>query len=234
MEQNAWRILIVEDDVDLNNGIAFYFKSQGYKCLQAYDGRQALELFENNSVNLVILDVMMPVMDGHEVLRSLRSHSKVPIIMLTALSEERDKLDAFSGGCDDYLSKPFSLKELEARVQALITRTYQPEKKVVNDLVFGALSANSDLREISLNGKPLVLKRKEYELLYFLLCNPNRAFSREALIEKVWADSDINDYRTVDSHVKRLRKLLGRHGNYIQTVWGMGYKLALSEVERPQ
>lgn len=110
MVQTAWRILIAEDDVDLNNGITFYFNSQGYKCLQAFDGAQALELFENNIVNLAILDVMMPVKDGYEVLRSLRSHSNVPIIMLTALSEERDKLEAFSGGCDDYLSKPFSLR----------------------------------------------------------------------------------------------------------------------------
>ena len=225
MVQTAWRILIAEDDVDLNNGITFYFNSQGYKCLQAFDGAQALELFENNIVNLAILDVMMPVKDGYEVLRSLRSHSNVPIIMLTALSEERDKLEAFSGGCDDYLSKPFSLKELEARVQALITRTYKPDSKVISDLTFGALSVNTDRREISLNGVPLVLKRKEYELLYFLLCNPGRAFSREALIEKVWSESDINDYRTVDSHVKRLRKLLGDYGDCIQTVWGLGYKM---------
>ncbi len=229
MVQTAWRILIAEDDVDLNNGITFYFSSQGYKCLQAFDGAQALELFENNIVNLAILDVMMPIKDGYEVLRSLRSHSKVPIIMLTALSEERDKLEAFSGGCDDYLSKPFSLKELEARVQALITRTYQPDSKVISDLTFGALSVNTDRREISLNGVPLVLKRKEYELLYFLLCNPGRAFSREALIEKVWSESDINDYRTVDSHVKRLRKLLGDYGDCIQTVWGLGYKLVMKE-----
>ena len=229
MVQTAWRILIAEDDVDLNNGITFYFNSQGYKCLQAFDGAQALELFENNLVNLAILDVMMPVKDGYEVLRSLRSHSNVPIIMLTALSEERDKLEAFSGGCDDYLSKPFSLKELEARVQALITRTYKPDSKVISDLTFGALSVNTDRREISLNGVPLVLKRKEYELLYFLLCNPGRAFSREALIEKVWSESDINDYRTVDSHVKRLRKLLGDYGDCIQTVWGLGYKLVMKE-----
>ena len=229
MVQTAWRILIAEDDVDLNNGITFYFISQGYKCLQAFDGAQALELFENNIVNLAILDVMMPVKDGYEVLRSLRSHSNVPIIMLTALSEERDKLEAFSGGCDDYLSKPFSLKELEARVQALITRTYKPDSKVISDLTFGALSVNTDRREISLNGVPLVLKRKEYELLYFLLCNPGRAFSREALIEKVWSESDINDYRTVDSHVKRLRKLLGDYGDCIQTVWGLGYKLVMKE-----
>lgn len=229
MVQTAWRILIAEDDVDLNNGITFYFNSQGYKCLQAFDGAQALELFENNIVNLAILDVMMPVKDGYEVLRSLRSHSNVPIIMLTALSEERDKLEAFSGGCDDYLSKPFSLKELEARVQALITRTYKPDSKVISDLTFGALSVNTDRREISLNGVPLVLKRKEYELLYFLLCNPGRAFSREALIEKVWSESDINDYRTVDSHVKRLRKLLGDYGDCIQTVWRLGYKLVMKE-----
>ena len=229
MVQTAWRILIAEDDVDLNNGITFYFNSQGYKCLQAFDGAQALELFENNIVNLAILDVMMPVKDGYEVLRSLRSHSNVPIIMLTALSEERDKLEAFSGGCDDYLSKPFSIKELEARVQALITRTYKPDSKVISDLTFGALSVNTDRREISLNGVPLVLKRKEYELLYFLLCNPGRAFSREALIEKVWSESDINDYRTVDSHVKRLRKLLGDYGDCIQTVWGLGYKLVMKE-----
>ena len=229
MVQTAWRILIAEDDVDLNNGITFYFNSQGYKCLQAFDLAQALELFENNIVNLAILDVMMPVKDGYEVLRSLRSHSNVPIIMLTALSEERDKLEAFSGGCDDYLSKPFSLKELEARVQALITRTYKPDSKVISDLTFGALSVNTDRREISLNGVPLVLKRKEYELLYFLLCNPGRAFSREALIEKVWSESDINDYRTVDSHVKRLRKLLGDYGDCIQTVWGLGYKLVMKE-----
>ena len=229
MVQTAWRILIAEDDVDLNNGITFYFNSQGYKCLQAFDGAQALELFENNIVNLASLDVMMPVKDGYEVLRSLRSHSNVPIIMLTALSEERDKLEAFSGGCDDYLSKPFSLKELEARVQALITRTYKPDSKVISDLTFGALSVNTDRREISLNGVPLVLKRKEYELLYFLLCNPGRAFSREALIEKVWSESDINDYRTVDSHVKRLRKLLGDYGDCIQTVWGLGYKLVMKE-----
>ena len=229
MVQTAWRILIAEDDVDLNNGITFYFNSQGYKCLQAFDGAQALELFENNIVTLAILDVMMPVKDGYEVLRSLRSHSNVPIIMLTALSEERDKLEAFSGGCDDYLSKPFSLKELEARVQALITRTYKPDSKVISDLTFGALSVNTDRREISLNGVPLVLKRKEYELLYFLLCNPGRAFSREALIEKVWSESDINDYRTVDSHVKRLRKLLGDYGDCIQTVWGLGYKLVMKE-----
>ena len=229
MVQTAWRILIAEDDVDLNNGITFYFNSQGYKCLQAFDGAQALELFENNIVNLAILDVMMPVKDGYEVLRSLRSHSNVPIIMLTALSEERDKLEAFSGGCDDYLSKPFSLKELEERVQPLITGTYKPDSKVISDLTFGALSVNTDRREISLNGVPLVLKRKEYELLYFLLCNPGRAFSREALIEKVWSESDINDYRTVDSHVKRLRKLLGDYGDCIQTVWGLGYKLVMKE-----
>ncbi|MBQ3076860.1 MAG: response regulator transcription factor [Clostridia bacterium] len=229
MEQKAWRILIAEDDVDLSNGITFYFTSQGYKCLQAFDGAEALELFESNIVDLAILDVMMPVKDGYEVLRALRSHSQVPIIMLTALSEERDKLEAFQGGCDDYLSKPFSLKELEARVQALITRTYQPDRKVQSDFTFGALSVNTDRREIALHGVPLVLKRKEYELLYFLLCNPGRAFSREALIEKVWSDTDINDYRTVDSHVKRLRKLLGSYGDVIQTVWGLGYKLVLKE-----
>ena len=229
MVPTAWRILIAEDDVDLNNGITFYFNSQGYKCLQAFDGAQALELFENNIVNLDIIDVMMPVKDGYEVLRSMRSHSNVPIIMLTALSEERDKLEAFSGGCDDYLSKPFSLKELEARVSALITRTYRPDHKVISDLTFGALSVNTDRREISLNGVPLVLKRKEYEMLYLLLCNPGRAFSREALIEKVWSESDINDYRTVDSHVKRLRKLLGDYGDCIQTVWGLGYKLVMKE-----
>jgi len=227
----GWRILIAEDDTDLNNGIAFYFKTQGYRCLQAFDGKQALTIFENNHADLCIIDVMMPQLDGYEVLRQLRAHSKVPIIMLTALSEERDKLKAFSAGCDDYLSKPFSLKELEARVHALITRTYEPEKKVVGEVTFGSLSANSDLREITLNGKPLVLKRKEYELLYFLLCNPNRAFAREVLIEKVWADTDINDYRTVDSHVKRLRKILGTHGDYIETVWGTGYKLTMRDQE---
>ncbi|HWP80996.1 MAG TPA: response regulator transcription factor [Candidatus Acidoferrum sp.] len=228
-DSGKWTILIAEDDTDLNNGICFYFKSQGYQCLQAFDGAAALELFESNIVNLVILDVMMPVKSGYEVLRTLRSHSGVPIIMLTALSEERDKLEAFAGGCDDYLSKPFSLKELEARVQALITRTYQPGGKVISDLSFGALSVNTERREISLKGVPLVLKRKEYELLYFLLCNPGRAFSREVLISKVWGDADINDYRTVDSHVKRLRKLLGDYGDCIQTVWGLGYKLVLRD-----
>ncbi len=229
VEKGKWNILIAEDDADLNNGIAFYFQSQGFNCIQAYDGSAALEAFENNIVNIVILDVMMPVKSGYEVLKELRSHSSVPVIMLTAMAEERDKLEAFAGGCDDYISKPFSLKELEARVSALITRTYRPEGKVVSDLQFGVLSVNLQRREISLEGQPLVLKRKEYELLYFLMCNPGRAFSREALIEKVWGEADINDYRTVDSHVKRLRKLLGDHGDCIQTVWGLGYKLVLND-----
>mgnify|MGYP002295151341 CR=1 FL=1 len=223
------RLLLAEDEADLAEALGVFFEKNHFSVDIVHDGRTACEYAESSVYDVIILDVMMPVKDGYEVLRSLRSHSNVPIIMLTALSEERDKLEAFSGGCDDYLSKPFSLKELEARVQALITRTYKPDSKVISDLTFGALSVNTDRREISLNGVPLVLKRKEYELLYFLLCNPGRAFSREALIEKVWSESDINDYRTVDSHVKRLRKLLGDYGDCIQTVWGLGYKLVMKE-----
>ncbi len=222
-------ILIVEDDLDLNNGVNFYFSAQGFKCIQAFSGEEALNIFENNIVELIVLDQMLPKLSGKDFLKAVRSHSSVPVIMLTALSEEKDKLTAFSLGCDDYLTKPFSLKELEARVTALLSRTYAPDDIVLSNAELGMFSVKNELHEIYLNGELLTLKRKEYDLLYFLICNPGRVFSREDLIQKVWGDADIQDYRTVDSHIKLLRRILGEFADCIQTVWGIGYKFSIRD-----
>lgn len=222
--ERKFRILIVEDDESLNNALSIFLKKQEYDCVQAFDGKTAIEEFSSSHFDLIILDIMLPVMSGKEVIRELRSFTDVPIMMLTALSQEYDKLEVFELGADDYVTKPFSLKEVGARVKALLTRAYQSSDKIREYLFYENVKINPYKRLAYLDDKELELTKKEFDLLYLFVTNPNIVFTREMLIDRVWNDSEINDIRTVDTHVKQVRSRLGKYKNYIHTVWGVGYK----------
>ena len=194
--------------------------------LEAEDGEKALEVFEENKkkINLVILDVMMPKLDGWSVLRQIRQDSKVPIIMLTARGEEQDELFGFELGVDEYISKPFSPKILVARVEAILKRTNQ-DKKEVKD--YGGIQIDQEGRTVTVDGKTIELSLREYELLVYLVNNENIALSRDKILNNVWNYDYYGDSRTIDSHVKKIRHKLGKKGKYIKTIRGIGYKFEL-------
>ncbi len=222
-------IYVLEDDRNIRDLVVYSLNSVGLNARGFELPSEFRKAVENELPELVLLDIMLPEEDGVAVLRRLRGREvtrDIPVIMLTALGDEFDKVRGLDAGADDYVSKPFGMMELLARVRARLRRRSEPVPLLSR---MGPLELDRERHEVRVNGSPVALTRKEYELLYFLLCNPGRAFSREALIEKVWSESDINDYRTVDSHVKRLRKLLGDYGDCIQTVWGLGYKLVMKE-----
>ena len=216
-------ILVVDDEQRMRKLIKDFLVAKGYSILEAEDGEKGLEVYEENKnkISLILLDVMMPKLDGWSVLRQIRQDSKVPIIMLTARGEEQDELFGFELGVDEYISKPFSPKILVARVEAILKRT-NPEEKEVKD--YGGIEIDKEGRTVKVDGKPIELSLREYELLTYLVDNENIALSRDKILNNVWNYDYYGDSRTIDSHIKKIRHNLGKKGKYIQTMRGVGYK----------
>ena len=225
-------ILLVEDAEDLARVIRREMEDAGYRVLLAADGATGLQTFRSHAPDLVILDWMLPKVDGLTVLREIRADSPVPVLMLTARKEEADRVIGLEVGADDYLTKPFSMRELVARVRALLRRLEHVEEILENDrtrhaavLIHGPLRLDPEGYRALLDGEPLDLTRTEFDLLHLLLRNPGRAFSRSYLLETVWEQSYVPGDRSVDNAILRLRKKLGAWGDAIETVWGVGYRL---------
>ena len=219
-------ILVVDDEQRMRKLIKDFLAAKGYSILEAEDGEKGLEVYEENKnkISLILLDVMMPKLDGWSVLRQIRQDSKVPIIMLTARGEEQDELFGFELGVDEYISKPFSPKILVARVEAILKRT-NPDEKEVKD--YGGIEIDKEGRTVKVDGKPIELSLREYELLTYLVDNENIALSRDKILNNVWNYDYYGDSRTIDSHIKKIRHKLGKKGKYIQTMRGVGYKFAV-------
>ena len=219
-------ILIVDDEARMRKLIKDFLQAKGFSILEAEDGEKALEMFEENKskINLILLDVMMPKLDGWSVLRQIRQNSKVPIIMLTARGEEQDELFGFELGVDEYISKPFSPKILVARVEAILKRT-QKDVKQIKD--YGGIEVDKEGRTVKVDGKPIELSLREYELLIYLIENENIALSRDKILNNVWNYDYYGDSRTIDSHIKKIRHKLGKKGKYIQSMRGVGYKFEI-------
>ena len=221
---NKLKILVVDDESRMRKLVRDFLEKQNFAVLEAGDGSEALYIFfDNQDIALIILDVMMPKMDGWQVCREVRGYSEVPIIMLTARSDERDELQGFELGVDEYISKPFSPKILVARVEAILRRTNQ----VTDDetIEYGGITIDKAAHVVSIDGNPIDLSYKEFELLTYFMENKGIALSREKILNSVWNYDYFGDARTIDTHVKKLRSKLGDKGDLIKTVWGMGYKL---------
>ena len=220
MEQT--KIFVVDDEARMRKLVKDFLTIKGYQVIEAGDGEEAVEIFfQQKDIALILLDVMMPKMDGWEVLKTIRLHSKVPIIMLTARGEERDELQGFDLGVDEYISKPFSPKILVARVEAILRRSNNAVGEVMN---VGGIEINKAAHQVTIDGKPIELSYKEFELLTYFVENQGIALSREKILNNVWNYDYFGDARTIDTHVKKLRSKLGEKGDYIKTIWGMGYK----------
>ena len=216
------KIMVVDDESRMRKLVKDFLGKKGYEVIEAENGEVAVDLFfEQNDISLIILDVMMPKMDGWQVCREIRQYSKVPIIMLTAKSDEKDELLGFELGIDEYISKPFSPKILVARVEAILRRTANTGDE---DLEIDGIVINRTAHEVTVDGKPVELSFKEFELLTYFVTNQGVALSRERILNNVWNYDYFGDARTIDTHVKKLRSKLGDKGDYIKTVWGMGYK----------
>lgn len=222
----ANRVLVVDDDTNIVELIRLYLEKENFDVVTAYNGQSALDAFKAQAPSLVILDLMMPVMDGWQVCREIRRISNIPIIMLTAKGETFDKVLGLELGADDYMVKPFDTKELVARVKAVLRRFEAKDIQTNKELVYPNMTINLTNYELKLAGNTTEIPPKELELLYFLASNPNRVFTREQLLEEVWGFDYFGDSRTVDVHIKRLReKLEGVEGTWqLKTVWGVGYK----------
>ncbi|HIX77078.1 MAG TPA: response regulator transcription factor [Candidatus Fusicatenibacter merdavium] len=222
------KILVVDDESRMRKLVKDFLTKSGYEVLEAGDGEEALDLFfKDKEIALIILDVMMPKMDGWQVCREVRQYSKVPIIMLTAKSDERDELLGFDLGVDEYISKPFSPKILVARVEAILRRTGQVDAE--NVLEAGGIRIDKAAHQATLDGEPMELSYKEFELLTYFLENQGIALSREKILNNVWNYDYFGDVRTIDTHVKKLRSKMGKKGEYIKTIWGMGYKFEVDK-----
>lgn len=220
------KVLIADDDAHIAELIKLYFEKDGFTTVVADNGKTAVELFKSEAPSIVILDVMMPEMDGWQVCREIRRVSNIPIIMLTAKGETFDKVLGLELGADDYMVKPFEPKELIARVKAVLRRSDTKETTAEKEIVFPNLTINLSNYELKISGNIVEVPPKELELLYFLASNPNRVFTREQLLEEVWGFDYFGDSRTVDVHIKRLREKLEEvDANWqLKTVWGVGYK----------
>ncbi len=216
-------VLIVDDEQRMRKLIRDFLTAKGFSILEAEDGEKGLAVFEENknNINLVLLDVMMPKLDGWSVLRQIRQESNVPVIMLTARGEEQDELFGFELGVDEYISKPFSPKILVARVEAILKRTKKDEKEIKD---YGGIEIDKEGRTVKIDGKLIELSLREYELLTYLVENENIALSRDKILNNVWNYDYYGDSRTIDSHIKKIRHKLGKKGKYIQTMRGVGYK----------
>ena len=217
------KILVVDDESRMRKLVRDFLEREGFEVLEAGDGVEAMDLFyEEKEVALVILDVMMPKMDGWQTLREIRQTSQVPVIMLTARSEERDELQGFKLGVDEYISKPFSPKILVARVEAVLRRSHAVGVGEV--LEAGGITVDKAAHQVKIDGKEIDLSFKEFELMAYFVENQGIALSREKILNNVWNYDYFGDARTIDTHVKKLRSKVGEKGNYIKTIWGMGYK----------
>lgn len=222
---NSYKILVVDDESRMRKLIKDFLATKDFEVLEAEDGQKALDLFNiHQNINLIILDVMMPVLDGWATLREIRKISNIPIIMLTARGEERDELFGFELGADEYISKPFSPKILVARVEALLKRCF-PEDDEIKE--FDGIKIDKVAHQVYIDGKEIDMSMKEFELLVFLTDNIGVALSREKILNSVWNYDYFGDSRTIDSHIKKVRKKLGKKGQHIQTVRGLGYKFEL-------
>ena len=216
------KVLIVDDDEHIVELIKLYMDKEGFDTVTANNGKKAVELFKSEAPAIVILDVMMPRMDGWEVCRQIRKDSKVPIIMLTAKGEEMDELQGFECGADEYIAKPFSPKILTARVDAIIRRAYGVDSNEIIEI--GGITIDKAAHIVKIDGEEIELSYKEFELLTYFVENKGLALSREKILNNVWNYDYYGDARTIDTHVKKLRKKMGEKGDYIKTIWGMGYK----------
>lgn len=225
------KILIVDDEERIREMIKEYVSLEGYAIDEAADGVSALNLFKLNPYSIIILDVMMPKIDGWSVCREIRKTSSVPIIMLTARGEEYDKLFGFELGVDDYIVKPFSPKELLARMKVILRRNTPPSENTttVESIQLQGLEIDFISRNVVVEGKHISLTPKEYELIDFFVHNQNRVFSREQLLSSIWGYDFMGDDRTVDTHIKMLREHLGPYRKFIVTVWGTGYKFEVGD-----
>ena len=222
------KILVVDDESRMRKLVKDFLTKKNFQVLEAGNGEEAMDIFyEEKDIALIILDVMMPTMDGWEDCREIRKNSKVPIIMLTARSDERDELLGFDLGVDEYISKPFSPKILVARVEAILRRTGQNNPEDV--ISAGGIVIDKAAHLATVDGKPMELSFKEFELLTYFLENQGIALSREKILNSVWNYDYFGDARTIDTHVKKLRSKMGDKGEYIKTVWGMGYKFEVDE-----
>lgn len=222
------KILVVDDESRMRKLVKDFLCRAGYDVLEAADGYEAMDVFyENKDLKLVILDVMMPKMDGWQVCREIRRESDIPIIMLTARAEERDELQGFELGVDEYITKPFSPKILVARVSAIIRRTCGGITE--DKLAAGGIEIDKAAHQVKVDGKEVEMSYKEFELMVYFLENQGIALSREKILNNVWNYDYFGDARTIDTHVKKLRNKLGEKGRYIRTIWGMGYKFEVEE-----
>ena len=218
------KILVADDESRMRKLVKDFLIKSNFEVLEAEDGSQALDLFyATKDIALIILDVMMPKMDGFEVCREIRQTSQVPIIMLTAKGDERDELQGFQLGVDEYITKPFSPKILVARVEAVLRRTNQAEETEL--LEYGGIVVDKTAHSVTIDGKPVDLSFKEFELLTYFMENKGNALSREKILNHVWNYDYFGDARTIDTHVKKLRSKLGDKGDLIKTIWGVGYKM---------
>ena len=221
------RILVVDDESRMRKLVKDFLVKKDFEVLEAGDGEEAVDIFfEEKDIALIILDVMMPKMDGWQVCREIRSHSKVPIIMLTAKSDERDELLGFELGVDEYISKPFSPKILVARVEAILRRSGKGDQEDVMEI--GGILLNKTAHLVTVDGNAIELSYKEFELLTYFMENQGIALSREKILNHVWNYDYFGDARTIDTHVKKLRSKMGKKGEYIKTIWGMGYKFEVA------
>lgn len=227
----AKKVLIVEDDGNIAELLHLYLEKEGFETQVAGDGGKGVELFRSFQPDLVLLDIMLPVMDGWGVLKKIREHDKTPVIMLTAKGETEDKVTGLEGGADDYIVKPFEMKEVLARIHAVLRRTGGEEEQTEKKLSFDKLVINLDSYELLVDGKRVDTPPKELELLYHLASAPNRVFTRNQLLDEVWGFEYYGDSRTIDVHVKRLReKLAGASDKWeLKTVWGVGYKFEVRQ-----
>jgi len=221
------KILVVDDEARMRKLVKDFLMIKGFQVIEAGDGEEAVDIFfKQKDIALLILDVMMPKMDGWEVCKAIRQYSQVPIIMLTARGEERDELQGFELGVDEYISKPFSPKILVARVEAILRRS----NAIASDVIrVGGIDINKPAHQVTIDGNPVELSFKEFELLSYFVDNQGIALSREKILNNVWNYDYFGDARTIDTHVKKLRSKLGDKGEYIKTIWGMGYKFEVAE-----
>ena len=221
-------ILIVDDESRMRKLLKDFLTVKGYQILEASDGEKAIQIYEENKnkIKLILLDVMMPKLDGWSVLRKIRQESDIPVIMLTARGEEQDELFGFELGVDEYISKPFSPKILVARVEAILKRVYGSTKEVKD---YDGIMIDQEGRTVKVDGKTIDLSLREYELLKYLLDNENIALSRDKILNNVWNYDYYGDSRTIDSHIKKIRHKLGKKGRYIETIRGIGYKFEIKK-----
>ena len=221
------KILVVDDESRMRKLVRDFLTKSNYEVIEAENGEQAVDIFfSEKDIALIILDVMMPKMDGWQVCREIRKYSKVPIIMLTAKSDEQDELLGFELGVDEYISKPFSPKILVARVEAILRRANAAEEEITE---VGGIVLDKTAHIVKIEGRPIDLSVKEFELLSYFIKNQGVALSRERILNNVWNYDYFGDARTIDTHVKKLRSKMGDKGDYIKTIWGMGYKFEVDE-----